>query len=350
MGTASPAGPTGAGSVVPAHLPWSMPASSHSQVPSHSPSGGRRGVSRIPKYSKYSLVKRKKTKEKKRKKRTEPPVSQRTAEWQRRHRPASLMALNAPPENGTEPTCTTCHRHFECTLRKDRHGKDGGRYLTCTNCREAVARRGARLLLMPNDAATLNFFGCSSTHGEEPMPTTAHDAASSNAFGCSTLKSNDDENAFSNGVEMPKRKQTKCEHGRRKDRCVDCGGDAFCIHRRRKDACRQCGGKNICKHRRIKFQCKQCAGRGTCIHKRRKRDCRDCGGTGVCVHGKSKYRCKECDGSGICSHGRVKSICKECGGSGICSHGKRKGDCSVCQRAAAVSSNKAAAELEGLMV
>ena len=48
MGPASPAGPTGAGSVVPAPLPWSMPTPSPSQAPSHSPSGGRRGVPRIP--------------------------------------------------------------------------------------------------------------------------------------------------------------------------------------------------------------------------------------------------------------------------------------------------------------
>ena len=51
MGPASPAGPTGAGSVVPAPLPWSVPTPSPSQVPSHSPSGGRRGVPRIPYHS-----------------------------------------------------------------------------------------------------------------------------------------------------------------------------------------------------------------------------------------------------------------------------------------------------------
>ena len=51
MGPASPAGPTGAGSVVPAPLPRSMPTPSPSKVPSHSPSGGRRGVPRIPYHS-----------------------------------------------------------------------------------------------------------------------------------------------------------------------------------------------------------------------------------------------------------------------------------------------------------
>ena len=51
MGPASPAGPTGAGSVVPAPLPWSMPTPSPSQAPSRSPSGGRRGVPRIPNHS-----------------------------------------------------------------------------------------------------------------------------------------------------------------------------------------------------------------------------------------------------------------------------------------------------------
>jgi hypothetical protein len=51
MGPASPAGPTEAGSVVPAPLPWSMPTPSPSQAPSHSPSGGHRGVPRIPYHS-----------------------------------------------------------------------------------------------------------------------------------------------------------------------------------------------------------------------------------------------------------------------------------------------------------
>ena len=56
----------------------------------------------------------------------------------------------------------------------------------------------------------------------------------------------------------------KCIHGKRKDRCVDCGGV------------------------------------GTCIHKREVRYCKDCGGCGFCKHGKRKSRCKECGGYDLC--------------------------------------------------
>jgi hypothetical protein len=175
-------------------------------------------------------------------------------------------------------------------------------------------------------------------------------------------------------VEMPKRKPpTPCEHGKRKDRCVDCGGSGICLHGRQKARCVDCGGSGICLHGRQKATCVDCGGSGICLHGRRK-PCADntaakpfastrgssaivksvpavpsavtgsgsvnadCGGTGVCVHGKSKYRCKECGGRGICAHNRQKAKCRECvGSSGICSHGMRKGDCSImmCQRAAA---------------
>ena len=33
-----------------------------------------------------------------------------------------------------------------------------------------------------------------------------------------------------------------CPHGRRKDRCRDCGGGSFCIHDRRKYHCVACTG------------------------------------------------------------------------------------------------------------
>jgi hypothetical protein len=42
---------------VPAPLPWSKPTPSPSQVPSHSPSGGHRGVARIPYHSLLSKYK-----------------------------------------------------------------------------------------------------------------------------------------------------------------------------------------------------------------------------------------------------------------------------------------------------
>jgi hypothetical protein len=48
-----------------------------------------------------------------------------------------------------------------------------------------------------------------------------------------------------------------------------------------------------------------------CEHGRRKSRCKDCG-TGYCQHGRRKSRCKDC-GTGNCKHGRQKHSCKDCG-------------------------------------
>ena len=61
-----------------------------------------------------------------------------------------------------------------------------------------------------------------------------------------------------------------------------------------------------------------------CEHGRVKHTCKECGGSGICKHGRQKSSCKECGGSGICEHGRQKSTCKECGWSDICEHGRQK--------------------------
>ena len=39
----------------------------------------------------------------------------------------------------------------------------------------------------------------------------------------------------------------KCEHGRRKSQCRDCGGSSFCEHDKRKSQCKMCGGTSLCK-------------------------------------------------------------------------------------------------------
>ena len=39
----------------------------------------------------------------------------------------------------------------------------------------------------------------------------------------------------------------RCEHGRRKERCKECGGSAFCEHGRIKATCKECGGSALCK-------------------------------------------------------------------------------------------------------
>ena len=105
----------------------------------------------------------------------------------------------------------------------------------------------------------------------------------------------------------------KCEHGKRKSRCKDCGG------------------KELCEHNREKYRCKDCCGNGICEHKQRKERCKDCGGNELCEHNKEKYYCKDCGGSQICEHDRRKSTCKDCCGSARCQeHNRIKNRCKDC--------------------
>ena len=53
-----------------------------------------------------------------------------------------------------------------------------------------------------------------------------------------------------------------------------------------------------------------------CEHGRQRNKCKDCGGSSICEHGRLRHICKDCGGSGICEHGRQRSQCKECGGGG----------------------------------
>ena len=67
-----------------------------------------------------------------------------------------------------------------------------------------------------------------------------------------------------------------------------------------------------------------------CEHGRRRRRCKDCGGSAFCEHGRQRNSCKDCGGSGICEHGRRRSVCKECVGGSICEHGRRRTQCKEC--------------------
>jgi len=124
--------------------------------------------------------------------------------------------------------------------------------------------------------------------------------------------------------------QKKCEHGRQKTQCKDCGGSQICEHNRIKSQCKDCGGSSICEHGKRKSQCKDCGGSQICEHGKRKPRCKDCGGSSICEHGRQKSQCKDCGGGSICKHGRRKTLCKDCGGSSICEHGKRKSYCKDC--------------------
>ena len=142
---------------------------------------------------------------------------------------------------------------------------------------------------------------------------------------------------------------TKCEHGRQKQYCKECGGSQICEHGKRKSICKLCHGSQICEHGREKSACKQCGGGGICEHEKRKivcklchgsaicehgiekSQCRKCGGSSFCEHDKRKSNCKICSGTSFCQHGTQKSICKICVGSQICEHSKRKSRCKICR-------------------
>ena len=106
--------------------------------------------------------------------------------------------------------------------------------------------------------------------------------------------------------------KNKCEHGKRKSYCKECGGGSICPHNRRKSECKECGGVSICPHNRIKSKCKECGGGSFCPHNRQKSYCKECGGGSICPHNRVKSSCKECGGSQVCPHNRFKSECKEC--------------------------------------
>lgn len=103
-----------------------------------------------------------------------------------------------------------------------------------------------------------------------------------------------------------------------------------CDHGKRKSDCKECGGSSLCEHDRRKTQCKDCKGGSICEHGRQRVKCRECGGSAICGHNIERTKCKECGGGSICSHNRQRIICKECGGSAICEHKKQKRNCKEC--------------------
>jgi hypothetical protein len=121
-----------------------------------------------------------------------------------------------------------------------------------------------------------------------------------------------------------------CEHGKRKERCKECSGSSICEHDKRKEACKECHGSSFCEHGKLKQICKECSGVSLCEHNIQKNRCKECGGSSVCEHGKQKSQCKDCRGSQICQHNIRKTYCKECGGGAICKHDKSRSCCKEC--------------------
>ena len=123
---------------------------------------------------------------------------------------------------------------------------------------------------------------------------------------------------------------SKCEHGKVKSYCKECGGSQICQHGKVKSYCKECGGGSICQHGRVKSHCKECGGSQICQHNKFRLICKECRGSQICEHSKRKSQCKACHGSAICEHNRMKSDCKECGGSAICGHNKKRSQCRDC--------------------
>lgn len=121
-----------------------------------------------------------------------------------------------------------------------------------------------------------------------------------------------------------------CEHGRRRSTCKECGGGAMCTHGIRRTRCIECGGGSMCEHKRVRSRCVECGGGETCEHNKIKSFCKECGGNQICDHGIPRTRCVECRGGSICDHDRVRSRCIECRGSSFCNHDIRKDRCKIC--------------------
>jgi hypothetical protein len=137
----------------------------------------------------------------------------------------------------------------------------------------------------------------------------------------------DDENAPNQSSRVS---TTKCEHGRQRSKCKECGGANICKHGRQRSNCKECGGSGICEHGRRRSVCKECGGGSICQHGRRRSRCKGCGGRGICQHGRRRSDCKECGGGSICQHGRRRSQCKECDGASVCQHGRLRSQCKEC--------------------
>ena len=125
---------------------------------------------------------------------------------------------------------------------------------------------------------------------------------------------------------------SKCEHGKNKYFCKECGGSQICIHSKNKAKCKECGGSQICIHNKQKSNCKECKGSGICIHNKQKYICVECNGNGICKHKLRKTLCDECCGSGLCIHKKQKELCKDCGNTYeyLCQHNKNKYKCKDC--------------------
>ena len=73
-----------------------------------------------------------------------------------------------------------------------------------------------------------------------------------------------------------KNEKNKCEHGKQRTICKDCGGNSICEHHIQRYRCYQCGGSSVCEHNRQRHMCIQCKGSQVCEHNRIYSSCKEC--------------------------------------------------------------------------
>ena len=61
------------------------------------------------------------------------------------------------------------------------------------------------------------------------------------------------------GLKKVQKYPKKCEHGRRRNYCKQCGGSSICEHGKQCNKCKQCGGSSICEHGKIRSTCIMCS-------------------------------------------------------------------------------------------
>jgi hypothetical protein len=123
-----------------------------------------------------------------------------------------------------------------------------------------------------------------------------------------------------------------CQHDKYKRNCKACHGGQICAHDRFRKSCRECNKGALCEHGKFRYRCRVCGGNGICVHKKTKSRCRMCSVNTYCVHGKESRYCRVCDGRAWCAHGHHKRYCVECGGSSLCEHKRQRHQCCWCLR------------------
>ena len=92
--------------------------------------------------------------------------------------------------------------------------------------------------------------------------------------------------------------------------------------------------KTCIKSRTLKIESVE---RTKCEYGKRKCRCKECGGASICGNNRQRHICKECGVASICEHGRERNVCKECNGASICEHDKRHSRCPMCDKQGYIS-------------